>query len=125
FKANHEVVRVTNDDDIAPAAVLPPPFDPQVEDVMQEHVRQQRRNHRSLRRAYFGLRPLTRFADPGPQPLADQPKNPWIADAMLQKLDQPRMVDVVEEAFDVGIQYPIHPFAGQSHTQRIQRLMTT
>ncbi len=83
-----------------------------------------RSDHRSLRRAHFGLRPLALFADPGPQPLADQAKNPWIADPMLQKLDQPRMIDVVEEAFEVGIQYPIHPFAGQSHTQRIERLMT-
>jgi hypothetical protein len=42
FKANHEVVRIADDDDVAPAAVLPPPLHPQVQDVVQEHVRQQR-----------------------------------------------------------------------------------
>ncbi len=39
-KADHEVIRIAHDDHIAAAAVVPPPLDPQVEDIMQEHVRQ-------------------------------------------------------------------------------------
>ncbi len=34
FKADHEVVRVANDDDVTPAAMLSPPFDPQVKDIV-------------------------------------------------------------------------------------------
>ena len=42
---------------------------------------------------------------------------------MLQELDHPRVVNRVEEAFDIGIQYPVHSFAGDRHTQRIERVV--
>jgi hypothetical protein len=42
---------------------------------------------------------------------------------MLQKLEQPIMVDRVKEAFDISIQYPVHTFAGDRHTQRIKRVV--
>ncbi|MEZ6032830.1 MAG: hypothetical protein R3C17_07045 [Planctomycetaceae bacterium] len=41
FEANHKIVCVTYDHDIA-ATARTPPLDPQVEDVMQIHVRKQR-----------------------------------------------------------------------------------
>ena len=78
-----------------------------------------------MRRADLGLRPLAFFADPGTQPLADQAKNTPVADTMFQELDQPRVVDRVEEAFDIGIQYPVHPLADEAHAQRIERLVAT
>ena len=79
-----------------------------------------RRDHRALRRAYRCLRPFAFFADPGSKPLADQTENTTIADAMLQKLDQPLVVDRVEEAFDIGIQYPVHPLARDRNAQCIE-----
>ena len=30
------------------------------------------------------------------------------------------MVDRIKEAFDISIQYPVHSFAGNRHTQRIE-----
>ena len=42
---------------------------------------------------------------------------------MLQKLEQPLVVNRVKEAFDIGIQYPVHSFAGNRHTQRIERIV--
>jgi len=39
---------------------------------------------------------------------------------MLQKLDQPLVVNRVKEALNIGIQYPVHPFAGDRHAQRIE-----
>ena len=40
-ETNHKVVRITDHDDIASTVVLSPPLHPQVEHVVQEHVRQQ------------------------------------------------------------------------------------
>jgi hypothetical protein len=51
------------------------------------------------RRSYLRLRPFSVFADPGTKPFADQPKNPSVADTVLQELDQPIVVDRVKEAF--------------------------
>lgn len=82
-----------------------------------------RRDHRALRRSYRSLRPLAVFADPGSKPLADQSKQPAITNPVLQKLDQPLMVDRVKEALDVGIQYPVHLPVTNRHGQGIQRLM--
>ena len=79
-----------------------------------------RSDDRSLRSAHSRLRPLTVFADTSGQPLAYQAKNERVADATFQKLEQPVMVDRVEETFHIGIQYPVHSFAGNRHAQRIK-----
>lgn len=42
LKPDHEVIRISDHDDGATAVVFPPPSDPQIEDVVQKHVRQQR-----------------------------------------------------------------------------------
>src|SRR5687767_10719548 len=38
LKPHHKVIRVPHDNHISTAAILPPPLNPQVEHVMQEHV---------------------------------------------------------------------------------------
>ena len=43
---------------------------------------------------------------------------------MLQKLQQPLVVDVVKEAADVRIQYPIHFLRLDAHAQGIQGAVT-
>jgi site-specific DNA recombinase len=55
-------------------------------------------HRRALGRSHRGLRPFAVFADPGTQPFADQPQHPAIADPMLQKLDQPLVIDRIKEA---------------------------
>jgi hypothetical protein len=42
---------------------------------------------------------------------------------MLQETDQPFPADRVEEASDVGIEYPVHLCAADSDNERIQRIM--
>jgi len=39
LETDREVVRIAHDDHITAAAVFPPPFDPQVEHIVQEYVR--------------------------------------------------------------------------------------
>ena len=45
LKAHHKVIRIADDDDVAPCVISTPPLDPQVEHVVQEHVGQERRDH--------------------------------------------------------------------------------
>jgi len=42
---------------------------------------------------------------------------------MLDELDHPRFVEVIEEALDVGIKYVVHLLFHKRVRQRIQRLM--
>ena len=42
---------------------------------------------------------------------------------MLDKTDQPIMTDRIEEAADVGVQYPVHRRARDPDRQRVQRIM--
>jgi len=42
-----------------------------------------------------------------------------IPNTMFKELDQPFMVNRIKEPFYIRIQYPVHPFAGNRHTQRI------
>ena len=76
-----------------------------------------------MRRALLRLRPFAIFQDPGLHPFLDQAEHSGIRDAVLQKLLQPLMTDVVEEALDIRIENPVHPLPGNPHIQRIQRLM--
>ena len=41
LKTDHEIVRVAHDDHVAAAAVASPPFNPEIENVVQVHVRKQ------------------------------------------------------------------------------------
>src|SRR5206468_2983086 len=57
LETHDEVVREPHDDHLAARHVTPPPVGPQVEDIVQVNVRQQRRNRRPLRRTLRSLRP--------------------------------------------------------------------
>ena len=45
---------------------------------------------------------------PGLQPIAEQSDHPPVADAMLDEFDQPFVANRIEEARNVGVQYPVH-----------------
>src|SRR6267154_4651502 len=42
---------------------------------------------------------------------------------MLDELHHPFVVEVIEEATNVGIKHPVHPLPLNAHRQRIKRLM--
>ena len=58
LEANDEVVSEPHDDHVTVRVPLPPLLDPQVEDVVQVDVGEQRRNRRSLRCSLLARRPL-------------------------------------------------------------------
>jgi site-specific DNA recombinase len=105
--------------------VNPSPFDPAPERGLLQDC--WRRDHRPLRRAPIRLGPLPVLRDPGPKPLGNQAKYPAVGDPDLQQLQQPRMIDRVEEAPDVQVQHPVHLPLRDAHPDRIQRfvLVTT
>ena len=106
LKSNHEVIRPPDDDHIALSLRTPPMVDPQIEDVMQEDVRQQRGNHSALRRPFIDGLPSTLLHHAGSQPFLDEPQDARITNAVLDELYKPSVIERVE---------------GNSHTLPITR----
>ena len=46
-----------------------------------------------------------------------------IRNAMLDKLDQPSVVDGIEEPTDIGIEHPVHLLLRNSDRQSIERIV--
>ena len=92
LEAHHSVVSEPHSDDIAARLATPPLVDPQVEDVMQVHVRKQRRDRRPLRRSLQRLRPFPILDDPRAEPFLDQAQDPLVRDPMLDELQKPGLV---------------------------------
>src|SRR5260370_30161476 len=90
------------DHDHVPLRPLPPPLVyPQIEDVMQIDVRQQRRCYGPLWRPHLGLRPFPFFRHPRFQPFLDQPEDAPVRDPMLDELFQPFVRYVIEKTTNV------------------------
>src|SRR6266511_211491 len=123
LKARGEVVRKAHDDHIPVRVAAPPPVGPQVEDVVQVDVRQQRRCRCPLRRALHRLRPVPVLDDPCGQPLADQPQDPPVRDPVLEEPLQPAVIKAGEEVADVRVEHPVHLLLPDPDRQRIQRLV--
>src|SRR5262245_145602 len=123
LKPHDEVVRVPHDDPVPVRLLPPPPASPEVEHVVQVHVRQEWRNAAPLRCA--GLTPCPRPVrqHASVEPLLDQPHDAPVRNPMLEEFHQPPMVDGLEESTDVGIEHPVHLLRQQPHVQRIQRVM--
>ena len=45
FKADHHIIGVAHDDDVATGVMFAPVVDPEIEDIMEKDVSQQGRNH--------------------------------------------------------------------------------
>src|SRR5207248_5250490 len=78
--------------------VPPPPLvNPEIENVVQEDVVQERPDARSLRASPVSLVPLIALQDPGPQPLANEPQDAPIGAPMRHHPQQPFLVDRIEK----------------------------
>ena len=96
LEADDGVVGVADDDHLAVALALAPLVRPEVVDVVQVDVRQERRDHRALGRP-LRLRQRPLLHDPGLQPLGYQPEHTAVADPVLQEPHHPLVADAVEE----------------------------
>src|SRR6266567_1351538 len=81
------------------------------------------RDHRPLRSTRLRVRPFPFLHHPGLQPFLDQAQDAAVGDAVLDEPDHPCLIEVIEEALDIGIEHVVHLLLHQSPGQRIQRLM--
>src|SRR5262245_19896818 len=72
LEPKNEIVRIPHDNYVAGGVLLSPQVRPQVENIVEIHVRKERRNDRSLWRAHGCCRPLTILRYPRLQPFTDQ-----------------------------------------------------
>jgi len=101
LESHNEVVGVARDDDLAAPVSPAPLLDPQVEGVMQVDVRQQGRNGCPLRSSFPALRPLPVFHHSRGQPLTYQSQESSVRDPMLNKPQQPPVIDGIEQQLDI------------------------
>ena len=96
LEADNRVVRIADDDHVARRLALSPLTDPEIVDVVQVDVCEERRNYRALRRPLHRFDLSALLKHPCRQPFADQPDNPPITDPMLNEPYQPCVADRVE-----------------------------
>ena len=89
---------------------------------MEIDVGKERRDHRALRSTRLRVRPLPFLHHPGLEPFLDQAQDAAVGDAVLNELDHPCFVEIIEEALDVGIKHIVHLPFHERIGQRIQRL---
>ena len=123
LKSNNEIVGPAYDNDVSAFALRSPLLNPQIEGVVQKDIRQQRRNHPALDCPFLSAVPFSVLQDPRVEPLSYQSHNAFIHYPVLDKLNQPVMVDGVKEPLDIGIQNIIHFPRLKSNIQRIQTVM--
>ena len=82
-----------------------------------------RRHHRSLWRPHGRTRPLAVLRDPCNQPFTDETQNPAVGYSVLEDTQHPCVVNGIKETTDVGVKHPVHLALGETHVQRIQRVV--
>jgi len=120
FKTHHEVVSKTHDDDSTARMTLTPLVDPEIEDVVQKNVRKQRADPCSLRSTLRRFLPLSCLENTGSQPSPDDSEDALVGDSMNEHSEQPLVVDRVEKAPDVGIEYPVHVARHDAGVKRVE-----
>src|SRR6266852_5734034 len=125
LKTHDEVISPTDDYYVAFGFCLTPVLHPEVEHVVQIDVGQQRRGTAALWRSFFTSRPLSFFQHARVQPLTDEPHHALVSYSVLDDLNQPFMVQTIEERTDVAVQHPFHLSRQQRGVQGVQRMMRT
>jgi len=123
LESNQGIIGITHHDHIAMRTLLTPGLNPEIEDVMEVDIRQQRRCTSALRRTRFHLRSLALFQYACVQPFLDETHHAPVRYPMLEKPDQPLVRQTVEKAAHVQVQHPVHTTLMESAPQRIQRFM--
>ncbi len=123
LKAQHGIIREPYDDDLAIRPLRPPILNPQVEHIVQVHVRQQRTDAAALHRALLTHDSLPLCQHARVQPFLDEPHHAPVPNPVLEELHQPLPVDGVEKPGNVDIQHPVHLPRQQARIERVQRMM--
>ena len=99
-----KIIRIPNPQRIPITAGLHDPLEPEVERVVQVDVRQDWRDDAPLRGPGVGVNDLAvRVQDAGFEPFSNQVEEGAVVNPLPEHVQQPVVVHVVEEAFDVGL----------------------
>jgi hypothetical protein len=123
LESNHDVVGITHHDHVAVRPLPPPCLNPEIEDVMEVEVRQQRRCSATLRRSRLRERSLALFQHACVQPFLDEPHDAPVRYPVLEEPDQPFVRQHIEKAAHVQVQHPVHTSLLESAPQGVQRFM--
>src|SRR5271169_6479395 len=111
--ADHQIVRISTDDNLPGRPMSPPLVYPEVNDIVEEDVGEDRADARPLRRANLHRLPSAALQDAGLEPPLDQAVNPWVGYPMPQHPNQPSVVNGIKEGSDVEIEHPAHTLRHQ------------
>src|SRR5260370_33959886 len=125
LKTHDEVISPTDDYNVAFGFCLTPVLHPEVEHIVQIDVGQQRRGTAALWRSFFTARPLPFFQHARVHSLADEPHDALVSYSVLDELNQPLMVQTIEERADVAVQHPLNLSPQQRGVQGVQRIVWT
>src|ERR1700722_9195520 len=100
LKTDDQVIGITHDDHVPGGLVPSPAFGPQIQNVVQVDIGQQRRNPRALPRPSVTDRYGSVFEYPRLQPFPDQADDALVAPPMLNKSDEPILAYRIERSHD-------------------------
>src|SRR5262249_10914343 len=100
-------VTVPHDDDVSPCVPAAPLRSPEVKDIVQVEVCQERTCATPLGRPFRLLSPLPILQHARLEPLANVTDDALVPNPVLDKLHQPFVVNRIIEAPNVGIEYPV------------------
>jgi hypothetical protein len=102
LETGHKVVGVPEQIRFAPTLSSNPALEPDIQDIMEVDIGQERGNNRSLRRTLLARLRQPVFHDAGLEHADDQAKDSPVLYPLLEKLQQPFVIHVIEEASNVG-----------------------
>ena len=123
LESRDEVIGKTDEDYFPVRLLLSPSLDPEVENIVEIDVRQQRTDTSALNRSYLTLNSPALFQHARLEPFLDQAHDAPVGYAVLDKLHQPSLIESVVKLPDVSVEHPVHFSRSDSYRQRVQRLM--
>src|ERR1700712_1238214 len=100
LKTDDHIIGITHDDHVAGGLMPSPAFGPQIQNVVQVDIGQERRNHRALSCPSLTDRYGSVSEYPRLQPFPDQADDALVADTMLNESDEPILTDRIERSHD-------------------------
>ena len=92
--------------------------EPQIQHIVQVDIGQQRRKNRALRHAFFAGMNQSVFHKSALEHTLNQPDNSFVSNPMTQKLDHPFMVNLIEEAPNIGFHNIVDTFLLDRSSER-------
>src|SRR4029077_1741739 len=104
LEANDEIVGVPHADHVTRGLAMSPSVGPEIEHVVQVHIRKKRRDHRTFPSARVTDREHSVFQHARLKPFLDQVDHAPISNPMLQETNQPLLTDRIEKTSEVRVE---------------------